>query len=66
MLKHIVMWKLKETAEGKNKLENVLLMKRMLESLPGRIPEIEFLEVGVNVNHSDAAYDVVLYSEFRD
>jgi hypothetical protein len=66
MLKHIVMWKLKETAEGKNKLENVLLMKRMLESLPGRIPEIEFLEVGVNANHSDAAYDVVLYSEFRD
>lgn len=66
MLKHIVMWKLKETAEGKNKLENALVMKEMLESLPGRISEIGSLEVGININPTDAAYDVVLYSEFRD
>ncbi|MCQ6963297.1 Dabb family protein [Methanolobus chelungpuianus] len=66
MLKHIVMWKLKETAEGTNKLENALVMKEMLESLPGRIPEIVSLEVGININPTDAAYDVVLYSEFRD
>lgn len=66
MLKHIVMWKLKETAEGKSKLENALVMKEMLESLPGKISEIRFLEVGINIMPSDASYDVVLYSEFRD
>lgn len=65
-MKHIVMWKLKETAEGKSKLENALVMKEMLESLPGKISEIKFLEVGINIKPSDASYDVVLYSEFRD
>lgn len=66
MLKHIVMWKLKDHAEGKSKAENAVVMKRMLEALRGKIPEIQFLEVGISVKPTDAAYDVVLYSEFRD
>ncbi len=66
MLKHIVMWKLKENAEGKGRIKNALLMKEMLETLQSTIPEIGMIEVGINVNTSDAAYDVVLYSEFRD
>ncbi|WMW22819.1 Dabb family protein [Methanolobus mangrovi] len=66
MLKHIVMWKLKENAEGKSNIGNALLMKEMLETLKDVIPEIEMIEVGVNENPSAAAYDVVLYSEFRD
>ena len=32
MLKHIVMWKLKEFAEGKTKAENALIMKE--DSVP--------------------------------
>ena len=66
MLKHIVMWKLKDHAEGKSKDENAVVMKRMLEALRGKIPEIQFLEVGISVKPTDAAYDVVLYSEFKD
>ncbi|TGC09521.1 Dabb family protein [Methanolobus halotolerans] len=66
MLKHIVMWKLKETAEGRTSQENADLMKKMLEDLKDQIPEIESIEVGVNINSSDAAFDVVLYSEFRN
>ncbi|WP_319507774.1 Dabb family protein [uncultured Methanolobus sp.] len=66
MLKHIVMWKLKDNAEGKSKIGNALLMKEMLEILKEVIPEIEDIEVGINVNFSDAAYDVVLYSKFKD
>ncbi len=60
------MWKLKDYAEGKSKDENAAVMKEMLESLPGKIPEILLLEVGHNMKPSDAAFDIVLYSEFRD
>lgn len=60
------MWKLKESAEGKSKKDNALLMKEKLEALKGMIPEIGLIEVGLNIYSSDAAYDVVLYSEFRD
>jgi hypothetical protein len=66
MLKHIVMWKLKDHAEGKSKDENAAVMKGMLESLQKKIPEIESLEVGINIDPSGAAYDIVLYSEFMD
>lgn len=66
MLKHIVMWKLKDHAEGKTRDENAIIMKGMLEALKDKTPEIQFLEVGINVNPTDAAYDVVLYSEFMD
>lgn len=66
MLKHIVMWKLLDHAEGSSKTENALIMKGMLEALKDMIPEIETMEVGININPSDAAYDVSLYSEFKD
>lgn len=38
MLKHVVMWKLKETAEGKTKLKNAQFMKEHLEALWGVVP----------------------------
>jgi hypothetical protein len=66
MLKHIVMWKLKDHAEGKTREENAIIMKGLLEALKDKIPEIHFLEVGSNVAPTDAAYDIALYSEFRD
>lgn len=66
MFKHIVMWKLKDRAEGKTRDENAAMMKSMLEALREKISEIRFLEVGINMEPTDAAYDIVLYSEFRD
>jgi hypothetical protein len=66
MLKHIVMWKLLDHAQGSSKTENALIMKGMLEALKDMIPEIEVMEVGININPSGAAYDVSLYSEFKD
>ncbi len=66
MLKHIVMWKLKEHAEGRTKAENAKMMKEMLEGLKGKITEIEHIEVGMNVIPAEAAFDVVLYSKFKD
>jgi len=63
MVKHIVMWKLKDFAEGKSKDENIELIKSELENLANLIPQIKFLEVGKNIL-PDAQYDAVLYSEF--
>ena len=66
MIKHIVMWKLKERAEEADKLTNARRIKAELESLRGRIPGMLTLEVGLNVDPSSAAFDVVLYSEFEN
>ncbi|NLZ47550.1 MAG: Dabb family protein [Clostridiales bacterium] len=65
MIKHIVMWKLKDFSEGKNKLENAQIIKRDLEALKDKIRELKYIEVGININESEQAYDVVLYSEFN-
>ena len=65
MIKHIVMWKLKEFAEGNNKSENANIIKKSLESLKGEISEIKFIEVGININEAKQSYDVVLCSEFE-
>lgn len=51
---------------GVSKQENVLRMKRELEGLVGKIEELKSLEVGLNINNSVFAYDIVLYSEFDD
>lgn len=60
MIKHIVMWKLKD----ENKAENALKIKTDLEALKNKIDVIVNIEVGINIEKSDAAYDIVLVSEF--
>lgn len=64
MIKHIVMWRLKDFANGVNKEENAKKLKSHLESLKSKIKEIKHIEVGINITISEAASDVVLYSEF--
>lgn len=66
MLKHIVMWKLKEFAEGNAKSENANIIKRDLENLKDKINQLKFIEVGIDINKSAQAYDIVLYSEFEN
>lgn len=66
MIKHIVMFKLKDTAEGQNKAENAKKLKAILESLKEKIPVVRRLEVGINIGKSASASDIVLYSEFDD
>jgi hypothetical protein len=64
MIEHIVMWKLKDFAEGADKQENARSIKSRLEALKSKIKEIGFIEVGINIDDSPAANDVVLYTEF--
>ncbi|NTW58261.1 MAG: Dabb family protein [Nitrospirae bacterium] len=66
MLKHIVLFKLRENAESASKEANAKKIKRDLESLKGVIPQIRHMEVGINCIPGDAAYDVAIYSEFAN
>lgn len=67
MLHHIVMWKLKDFAEGNNKKENALLMKYKFEKLAPSVKEIKKLEVGINMESSQYAnFDIVLDTWFEN
>ena len=65
MLTHIVMWKVKEHAHGMDKPAIIAKIKHELEALPLQIHEIKSFEVGIDMLHSQASYDVVLNSTFE-
>jgi Stress responsive A/B Barrel Domain. len=65
MIKHIVLWKLKDFAEGATKQQNALKIKAMLEDMLGKIPGMLKLEVGLNFEKSSDAADISLYTEFE-
>jgi len=65
MIKHIVMWKLKDSLNGETKSEMISNVKSILEDLKSKINVIIEIEVGINFNPSEAASDVVLYSTFK-
>ena len=64
MIKHIVMWKLKDFAEGADKAANMETMKQKLESCAKLVPGTLKFEVALAQPGLEATYDVVLYSEF--
>lgn len=66
MLKHIVMWKLKDQAEGRDRAANALEMKRRLDECARVVPGILTFEVTIAQPGLEATCDVVLYSEFAD
>jgi quinol monooxygenase YgiN len=65
MLRHIVMWKLKEQAEGAERAVNARRMKELLETCAA-LPGVIKYEVALAQPGLEATYDVVLYSVFRD
>lgn len=64
MIKHIVMWKLKETESSAKKVAAKEL-KEALEGLRTKVPQVRLLEVGINFNPADTASDVSLYTAFE-
>ena len=62
MVKHIVMWKLKDEAHGNDKATNAKMIKESLEALDGKIDGLMKIEVGVDFL-GEGNFDVVLYSE---
>ena len=67
MIRHIVMFKFSEEAEGKAKDENLLIVKEMLCKLENKISEIKYLEVGINSKEApDSNFDLVLINDFNN
>ncbi len=65
MIKHIVLFKLADHAEGKSKAENALLIKEQLEALKQTIKEIRKITVYINdATISTENHDIMLESEF--
>ena len=66
MIKHIVMWQIKDEARGKTKQENATEIKALIEGLSGQIEGLLLIEVGVNALPDPNAYDLVLTCVFED
>lgn len=65
MIKHIVMWKLKDHAEGADRAANAAELKRRLDGCAGIVPGMLKFEVALAQPGLEATYDAVLYSEFE-
>lgn len=63
MIKHIVMWKLKDDLTNKDKIS--LEIRKQIEELKYKIDGIIDIEIGINFESSEQAYDIVLYSKFN-
>lgn len=71
MVRHIVLWTLREPADGKaadgKAAEQVALeMKKRIEALADCVPGLLSIEVGLDFSRTNASADVALYSEFED
>ena len=66
MVKHIVLWRLKDNAHGNDLQTNAYLLKEKLEGLRGRIPGLLTIEVGIDFSSTDSSANLMLYSEFLD
>ena len=65
MIKHIVMWKLKDFAEGSDRSANAIRMKQKLDACAKLSPGTLKFEVALAQPGLEATYDVILYSEFE-
>ncbi len=60
MIVHIVMFKFKE----ENKASNLKIVEEQLNALVSKIDELKSIEVGIDFNQSERAFDLSLYSTF--
>ncbi len=63
MVKHIVLFKLKDEAPAEARLAAMNAFKAAIEELPAKIPFIRSIEVGLNINPAET-WSIALYSEF--
>lgn len=63
MVKHIVMFQLKDTLSKEEKLDVMNRFKAAIEALPAKIEVIRKVFVGLNINEAEQ-WDICLESEF--
>jgi len=64
MIKHIVFWRLNESAYGNDKQTNAQVLKEKLLAMQGKVNGLLKVEVGFDFSNEKDSCDVVLYSEF--
>ena len=65
MIRHVVMWKFKNEAEGKTREENMAIVRESLYALLPIIPELKRMEIGCDISHTDMSMDLMLLTEFE-
>lgn len=63
MVKHIVLWKLKDDVQGEKLKETVKLLREKFAALIGVVDGLVEIELGENYNGGD--FNLVLYSVFN-
>lgn len=63
MVKHIVLFKLRDEVPAEEKLAAMVNFKKAIEALPEKIAVIRKIEVGLNMNPGET-WSIALYSEF--
>lgn len=66
MVKHVILWKLKDGLSAQEKAERAAKMKEMLEGLAGKVPGLVSVKVvtnGLTSSNADVMLDSALESE---
>ncbi|HEY3042391.1 MAG TPA: Dabb family protein [Vicinamibacterales bacterium] len=65
MIKHIVLWTLKNRENQRNRDETAAAIKQKIEGMRGRIPGLLHIEGGVDFTRAADSWDVALYAELE-
>lgn len=66
MIRHVVMWRLHDHADGADRQRNAQRVKELLEGMRGKIDGLLRIEVGINQLPGPQAFDLILDCDFRD
>jgi hypothetical protein len=66
MIRHIVMFRLKEFSDPSEKHKAAEAVKTELLAMKNKIPVIREFEIGINFNPGPSAFDVVINSTFEN
>jgi hypothetical protein len=65
MLRHVVMFKTKAILSELEKEDGIIRLKAAIDALETEVPQVKFLQTGVNINTRPQAFDLVLISDFE-
>jgi hypothetical protein len=66
MIKHIVFWRLNESAYGNDKKTNAQILRDKLLAMKDKVEGLIKIEVGFDFSNENDSCDVMLYSEFKN
>jgi len=65
MINHVVLFKLNDFPEGEKQVVREKI-KSLLEGLKGKISELKYIEVGLNIGSNTQGYDICLITHFEN